>query len=1383
MTQMNLNAFAARKPLGQIVRVPERVQSVYSLTQHVWAGDSDAERDKAKKENRVRLETLDEFFLDPVRAYLNRIFEKIADGEGQGFWVQAEFGVGKSHLLAATAVLAVGGPDAWERLKEREDQEKKAGPGARLDALWRKKIETKKIFPIVFSLEGCGGGQEKKLEDFVLDEAQALFGLREGKPLAVYPEEHLADLFLREHQKAFRDDLRVFLSDKRLMRGLPEYEYDELVKALKDPRELRDAGRLLMAFYRHKNLRPNVPTERGERLDRAIRDILDAGYQGVFIAIDEMSEYLRRSQFTSDDEDCLLTLSSTLAKARGLPVWTLVAAQSEHTNPKKIIGPDRLREELLEHRAERFRDIVVQRTRSVVDRDAIAVYYNGYKNLIPWVKNTPKEEFEAAFPFPPDAIQIIRSVSTKLTGTRSTISFLHRALKRAVEAGEKEEAGGKDLVPLWRVFDDLMSYNETPSTSSSGAISIRSKFRGEVAALEAAQATLKRINDGQLARPQNRKRAERILNTLFLYHIAGVQGLTTEQILDAVCDLKPNGDELEAQLGHYETILEEMRSKLRNQIRFRENRYEFVPKETGQYDDLVYQATDRLKSDPQLFWQYVDRLMVFADPGAASPFAEFVPEEDGRQIQFKLIWHGQERTGRVTAADLKKPNARPLEVDTHGNEDDFVVVLARRPMTDKAVEKFLKTDGIADPRLCVWAPAEPTAEEKATLAAVLAHLLVAEEQKDSAFEREGKKGFCNGAFRAHTVMQAIYARGVARTSRTSLDIPMVGGVRGAIEAMAAKAMDTCYRSRAIDFGHRKFDALGAVKLINGLVKRGQAVSEGDQLWSAVENFAGPLGLVRADNPRRLDPSKSSFYQEIRKRIEERGGAGLEVKTVYNWFTGYDAKDGQESPGLTRRMVDIYLLCLAQQGQIRISDKKGGWIDRSTIGEIEFKPEHLRNLNRIELPRALPDWQVFSPYLEVLLGRPDGSLGPKYDKATADDAISELWNRAWIRRADVEQTLEALTELFSTLGREKKDNPFDELLLYWLEFTDEERPENFDADETFQAMCRAVLKAGGVAETSALTSTHLTTFRENHRRLSELRGSFDSTRTVLLRAARLARAPLPDGAGFKEIEKAQNEVLKELEKVADLVVNQDTLTTRLGPRLSVLEDAYIPAYLDGLMTLDGLQGEIEDAADKARSSAELRVLAEFSEVSEARRLIDKLKGDLDKLPRALRRRPEDRDAAEREVRNSAAVKDVDGQPLTFRRLAKECEARRDQVKSIGSAPKDALKSFAAFLRSPRVLDRLRAVKDPNKTLIEMIQTKTDDEHVELLTTLPANELKSLAKLLIAVIGDKKPKSVRMTEFVPRTEFVWENKDIDSVVTEFREYIEKAWEDGCYLKIEK
>ena len=133
------------------------------------------------------------------------------------------------------------------------------------------------------------------------------------------------------------------------------------------------------------------------------------------------------------------------------------------------------------------------------------------------------------------------------------------------------------------------------------------------------------------------------------------------------------------------------------------------------------------------------------------------------------------------------------------------------------------------------------------------------------------------------------------------------------------------------------------------------------MWSAVENFAGPLGLVRPEMPNRLDSSGSSFYQAIRKRVEERGSAGIEVRTVDDWFTGYNAEDGKESPGLTRRLVDIYLLCLAQQGVIRISyGKHGQWIDRATIGAIDFKPETLRSLGRIELPRPLDDWPLFSP---------------------------------------------------------------------------------------------------------------------------------------------------------------------------------------------------------------------------------------------------------------------------------------------------------------------------------------------------------------------------------------------------------------------------------------
>lgn len=1373
----DLPLFDDRKPLGEILEIPKRVQSVYSLTQHIWAGENEEQRRESKRKNRVRLETLDEFLIDPVRGYLNRIFERVAANEGQGWWLQAEFGVGKSHLLAVTSILAIGGDAAWEHIKKREDEEKKAGPGARLDSLWRKEIEKRKIFPIVFSLEGVGGTEQSRLEDFILDEAQKTFALREGKPLAVYPEEHLSNLFLREHQHIFENDLRQFLADKRLMRGLPSYEYTDFIKALQQPESQRDAGRLLLAFYRHKSLQPQVPVERGERLSRMVQDILEAGYDGIFIAIDEMSEYLRKSSHnTAEDEDCLLVLSNKLAKVDGKPVWTLVAAQMAHTNPQKIIAPDRLSQEILEHKPERFRDIVAQRTRKVKDLKEVRVYFEGYRNLVPWVKESSREDFEAAFPFPPESLAIMRSISAKLTGTRSTIGFLHRALQKAAAEGAKE------LVPLWRVFDDLMSYSETPSTSSTGTISIRSRFRDEVAALESAQNTLRRINDGQLARPQNRTRAERILNTLFLYHLAGVAGLDKNQILDAVCDLKPGEDQLEAQLAHYETILDEMRNKLRNQIRYQNGRYEFVKKETSQYDDLVYQETERLKQDPQLLEQWMDRLISLEKEGIENQFGAFVSETDGIRKQLKVEdWHGQERSGRVTAADLGKTRHQDLPIDTHSNEDDFLIVLARRPASEKAVEKWLVKDRPADPRLVVWAPAPLNEQERAQLAEVLAKLKLSEENKDSAHGKQAWTDFRQSAHRGYAALQSVYGRGAARTSRGSVTISLVGGVEGALRLMAKEALDTCYRSRAIDFGSRKFDAANAVKLINGLVKRGVAVSEGDVLWSAVENFAPPLGIVRPEAPKRLDPTASLFYQEIRKKIEEAGPIGIEIRTVYNWFTGYNPSDGPESMGLTRRMVDIYLLCLAQQGVIRISQQRGGWIDRSTIATIEFKPDTLRGMSRIELPRALDDWEVFYPYLEVLTGL-EGRLGPKYDKAAADDGLRLLWESRWIEKKDVDDADRDIRELFEALGQRKK-HPFDDLLLYWLEFSEEPRPETFSEDDVYQWLRRAVLRVAGVLDVDALSPEHLTRFREAHRQWADLEASFTRTSSILLRAAKLCSAPLPEGTVYREIAKAQEAVRKELTHCEELMLNPDGVNTRLAPRLSQLEDPFVEAYLSELMRLDSLQGEVSELKTGLARAPEFEVLTDFAaDVPEAHRILEEARQAVHRAPKALRPVPEDRDRAEKDVRRDAKVKDLGGQELTLRRLKEEADARMNALTELSAVPARALRQFAAFLLSPGVLVQLRSIEKPPRELKEVVEADTPEEVAECLQTMPPANRKELAKVLKLTVGKKRARTVSLSSFRPPVAIIWDQEDLNRVVEGFEQFLRAQWDDESYLKVE-
>jgi hypothetical protein len=1166
------------------------------------------------------------------------------------------------------------------------------------------------------------------------------------------------------------------------MRGLSQFEYNELIASLKDPMAQRDAGRVLMAFYRYKNLSPRIPTERGERLRRAFQDILEAGYEGIFIAIDEMSEYLRRSQFTGDDEDCLLALSSTLAKAEGMPVWTVVAAQSAHTNPKKIVGPDRLREELLEHKAERFRDIVIQRTRQITDRKQVELYHKGFSGLLPWVKETSKDEFEATFPFPSDAINILRSISTRLTGTRSTISFLHRALKNSADNQET------DLVPLWKVFDDLMSYNETPSQSSSGAISIRSGFRDQVAALEAAQNTLKRITDGQLARPQNRSRAERILNTLFLYHIAGVSGLTLEQILDAVCDIKPGEETVEAQKGHYGTIIEEMCSKLRNQIRRRNGHYEFIPKETSQYDDLVYEATERLKKDPQLFERYVDRLFSYTDPSdkkGNSPFAAYAAAEDWQRVIFTIKdWHGQERSGRITVADLSKTTLTNVEVE---GEDDFLIVFSRRPLSDKAMNQLFGKgqDKPIDPRVALWVPAELNDAEKMTLASIAGHLLVRDESGDSLVKKTANQEFRKDGFRAFTTLVDLYSRGTAKTSRTSLDTSNLGGVEGALTRMASSAMDTCHQSRGIDFGNRKFDTSAAVKLINGLVKLGQSVSEGDQLWSAVENFALPLGLVIPGAPKRLDPEGSSYYKNIRNRILKHGRTGLEVRTVYNWFTGYHPDDGPESPGLTRRMVDIYLLSMARKGLIRISRKKGPWIDRNTIASIDFKPEVLRNLERVDLPTPLDDWANFYLFLEVLISCrpgtlgvvPEGSLGPAFDRAKADEALHILWRDCWIESNDIERINRELNDFFGDL---RQENPFTELLIYWLTFAEEERPDPYDDREVYTAVCRSVLKVAEVSNVHDLEEGHFEKFKENFGGLSELRTSFNKTRELLLRAARMSSVPVPDTKQFKEILKFQKSVLDELKSAKELILSPDGVSTRLLPRLDRLEKAYLPTYEHELWNLDAVQKELGEAANKVETSDSVKTLQDFSDdVQEAKKALEQCQNELGKIPARIWPLLNDRDAIIQDVIREAYIKANDKAPLTLMKIADMKAARDSVLASIKGTGERALLKFADFLLSPGVQAILSPDADKTPELSDIIEARTDKDICDALVTMPQEKRKQLAKYLKAVLGKKKSKAISLSAFSPKNAVIFEEKEIESAVTEFRKYLNDQWQDGYYL----
>ena len=257
-----------RKSLKEICTVPEKIISVYSLEKHVWA-DSNAEA--SRKARKPELQTIEEFQIGPVRAFLNDILRNIAapwkrerkeNPVGQGYWIQAEFGSGKSHLLSFLAALALGSKQAWDLVA---DKEKMAGRGKRetIHRFWEEGLEgksgkgSKGIFVIVKTLVGQGGGTVGysdtggRLTEYILDAAKEQLQVELGKNVSLYPVELLADRFLQQDLDRYRKDLKKFLKDPKFFDEDEFEELDDFIRDIqqnKSPEYKRSCGNKLWRF-------------------------------------------------------------------------------------------------------------------------------------------------------------------------------------------------------------------------------------------------------------------------------------------------------------------------------------------------------------------------------------------------------------------------------------------------------------------------------------------------------------------------------------------------------------------------------------------------------------------------------------------------------------------------------------------------------------------------------------------------------------------------------------------------------------------------------------------------------------------------------------------------------------------------------------------------------------------------------------------------------------------------------------------------------------------------------------------------------------------------------------------------------------------------------
>jgi hypothetical protein len=82
------------RELGKIISIKPEPETTPSLG------------DIIQKEKAAR--TVSDYLFTPsLRAHFKRIFECVVNRKGQGFWVQAEYGAGKTHFLGSLVDLLV----------------------------------------------------------------------------------------------------------------------------------------------------------------------------------------------------------------------------------------------------------------------------------------------------------------------------------------------------------------------------------------------------------------------------------------------------------------------------------------------------------------------------------------------------------------------------------------------------------------------------------------------------------------------------------------------------------------------------------------------------------------------------------------------------------------------------------------------------------------------------------------------------------------------------------------------------------------------------------------------------------------------------------------------------------------------------------------------------------------------------------------------------------------------------------------------------------------------------------------------------------------------------------------------------------------------------
>lgn len=842
------------------------------------------------------------YFTQSLAGIFKEVFDCAANKKGQGFWVQAEYGAGKTHFLATMTLL----------LTRKEEELWNCVHDAELRNEYRDALTKLKLFPVTFSLLGAG-------EDDAEDRLMRQF---EKEIIQSLPPD------LRDKISITSDDLAVrwFEQDANDTQkaGLTHY-FEGTHGCMPDEFRKKSSKQQFGAAIRKSGLNIDLKGAFRERFAHIYQQITEiGGYEGLLFVVDEFRSWQDRHQGRpSFEEGCqvLETLAYYLPVENHMNVLTLVASQGEC--PQKLLGGQKgdrfiVRSLLASQNKTDYGEIVAYRVREVQPNAEVDIdgYYTHCREQFKFIRQsqTSKNYFKAIFPFQPRCFEVVRRMTQSFE--RHGLPSARAGINMAYETLSQETLiRGRRLL----VVADLLSSEQLRLGLTSDVF--RSGY-------ESYQNALDVVDSSVGFSGEEKDIARRLIGTLYLWAVAmpeGARGMQLTELAEATMTSIEGVTPDDAVLD----LVTRLRTEI-PQIQYDKThgaRFDVAESAGGIFQRQFPALKRKAKADTSrqnvawvcsLFWDFRDIGGATSAEGIDRGFLEGLAQRDAQQ--------NPSLPGKSSAKTTVSRVVYGGEVLTTQKWESKFGEEIRDPAVHFRIvyltEEFKVPDKeIGDIRISVCTPSALSDETRENLADLVAcdeflkeysdqtHPMAGEDRDRAKSRRQDAIGRILKnqieEFRRGKIVTAkgygILADEVFKTAAAS---------RGGREAeLASRVLEKAYDEPlfvAKDF-KKDFNDADARKVYHGLFASPNVRSTADN--SARDNFGPALGLVKKNNPAVFAPEGGpvGWITEKLKQVDDLALSDL-VKNLC-----------RPPHGLTEPMVTLCALAAVRAG---IGDGRG-----------------------------------------------------------------------------------------------------------------------------------------------------------------------------------------------------------------------------------------------------------------------------------------------------------------------------------------------------------------------------------------------------------------------------------------------------------------------------